>query len=49
MIRNVCIELLVRWMRQNETEATVGILTEALEKIELKNVADNLISDKQER
>lgn len=49
VIRNVCIELLVRWMRQNETEATVGILTEALEKIELKNVADNLISDKQER
>ena len=43
------IELLVRWMRQNETEVTVGRLNEALEKKELKKVGDNLISDKQER
>lgn len=36
-------------MRQNETEVTVGRVNEALEKIELKKIADNLISDKQER
>ena len=47
--KECCIELLVRWKRQNETEATVGRLNKALEKIELKNVADNLISDKRER
>ena len=35
-------------MRLNGTEATVGKLKEALEKVELKNVADNLISGKQE-
>ena len=35
-------------MRKNGTEATVGKLKEALERIELKNVADNLISGKQE-
>ena len=35
-------------MRQNGTEATVGKLKEALEKVELKNVADNLISGNQE-
>ena len=44
-----CIELLVRWMRQNGTEATVGKLKEALEKIELKNVGENLISGKHAR
>ena len=43
-----CIELLARWRRQNGTEATVGKLKEALEKIELKNVGENLISGKQE-
>ena len=48
--KECCIEVLGRWMRQNGTEATVGIrLNEALEKIELKNVGDSLISDKQER
>ena len=35
-------------MRQNGTEATVGKLTEALEKLELRNVANNLISGKEE-
>ena len=43
-----CMELLARWRRQNGTEATVGKLKEALEKIELKNVGENLISGKQE-
>jgi len=46
--KECCIELLVQWMRQNGTEAIVGKLKEALEKVELKNVADNLISGKQE-
>ena len=46
--KECCIELLVRWRRQNGTEATVGKLKKALEKVELKNVADNLISGKQE-
>ena len=46
--KECCIELLVRWKRQNGTEATVGKLKKALEKVELKNVADNLISGKQE-
>ena len=46
--KECCIELLVRWMRKNGTEATVGKLKEALEKVELKNMADNLISGKQE-
>ena len=46
--KECCIELLVRWMRQNGTEATVGKLKEALQKIELKNVADNMISGKQD-
>ena len=46
--KECCIELLVLWMRLNGTEATVGKLKEALEKVELKNVADNLISGKQE-
>ena len=44
--KECCSELLVRWMRQNGTEATVGKLKQALEKVELKNVADNLISGK---
>ena len=35
-------------MRQNGTEATVGKLTEALEKLELRIVANNLISGKEE-
>ena len=43
--KECCIDLLVRWMHQNETEASVGRLNEALKKIELKNVTDNLISD----
>ena len=47
-IKECCIEILVRWMHQNGTEATVGKLKESLEKVELKNVADNLISGKQE-
>ena len=45
--KECCIELLVQWMRQNGSEATVGKLKESLEKVELKNVADNLISGKQ--
>ena len=45
--KDCCIELLVRWMRQNAAEATVGKLKEALEKVELKNVANNLISGRQ--
>ena len=44
--KECCIELLVQWMRQNGSEATVGKLKESLEKVELKNVADNLISGK---
>ena len=46
--KECCLELLVRWMRQNGSEATVGKLKESLEKVELKNVADNLISGKQD-
>ena len=46
--KECCMELLARWRRQNGTEATVGKLKEALEKIELKNVGENLISGKQE-
>ena len=45
--KECCIELLVQWMRQNGSEATVGKLKQSLEKVELKNVADNLISGKQ--
>ena len=47
--KECCIELLVRWRCQNGTEATVGKLKEALEKIELKNVGENLISGKHAR
>ena len=47
--KECCIELLVRWMRQNGTETTVGKLKEALEKIEFKNVGENLISGKHAR
>ena len=47
--KECCIEVLVRWRRQNGTEATVGKLKKALEKVELKNVADNVISGKQEK
>ena len=46
-IKECCIVILVRWMQQNGKEATVGKLKESLEKVELKNVADNLISGKQ--
>ena len=46
--KECCIELLVWWMRKNGTEASVGKLKEALERVKLKNVADNLISGKQE-
>ena len=35
-------------MRQNGTEATVGKLTEALEKLDMRNAANNLISGKEE-
>ena len=35
-------------MHQNGTEATVGKLTEALEKLELRNVANSLVSGKEE-
>ena len=46
--KECCIELLVQWMRQNGSEATVGKLKQSLEKVELKNVADNLITSKQD-
>ena len=46
--KECCIELLARWMRQNGTEATVGKLTEALEKLDIRNAANNLISGKKE-
>ena len=42
------IELLARRMRQNGTETTVGKLTEALEKLDIRNAANNLISGKEE-
>ncbi|XP_068722223.1 uncharacterized protein [Montipora capricornis] len=38
--KECCIEVLVRWLRQNGKGATVGKLAEALTKIGLKNLAD---------
>ncbi|XP_068721804.1 THO complex subunit 1-like [Montipora capricornis] len=38
--KEYCIEILVRWLRQNGKGATVGKLAEALTKIGLKNLAD---------
>ena len=38
--KECCIEILVRWLRQNGTGATAGKLAEALTKIGLKNLAD---------
>ena len=38
-----CIQLLVRWLQLKGEEATAGKLAEALTRIEMKNLADNLI------
>ncbi|XP_068689747.1 uncharacterized protein PF3D7_1120000-like isoform X5 [Montipora foliosa] len=38
--KECCIEVLVRWLRQNGKGATAGKLVEALTKIGLKNLAD---------
>ena len=42
-IKECCIEVLVRWMRREGGNATVGNLAEALIKIELKSLADKLM------
>ena len=47
--KECCIDLLVRWIGREGSEATAGRLADALEKIERKNLADNLIRGKQER
>ena len=47
--KECCIDLLVRWIGREGSEATAGRLAEALEKIERKNLADNSIRGKQER
>ena len=47
-IMECCIELLVGWLGREGKDATAGRLAEALEKIGLKNMADNLISGKLE-
>lgn len=44
--KECCIDLLVRWIGREGSEATAGRLAE---KIERKNLADNLIRGKQER
>ncbi|KAM7448800.1 hypothetical protein ABFA07_003288 [Porites harrisoni] len=41
--KECCIDLLVRWIGREGSEATAGRLADALEKIERKNLADNLI------
>ena len=47
--KECCIDLLIRWIGREGSEATAGRLADALEKIERKNLADNLIRGKQER
>ena len=47
--KECCIDLLVRWIGREGSEATAGRLADALEKIERKNLADNLIRGKQGR
>ena len=47
--KECCIEFLVQWIDYMGTEATVVKLKEALERIKLKYMAENLISSKQER
>ena len=47
--KECCIDLLVRWIGREGSKATAGRLADALEKIERKNLADNLIRGKQER
>ena len=47
--KECCIEFLVQWIHYKGTESTVGKLKEALERMKLKDVAENLISGKQER
>ena len=47
--KECCIDLLVRWISREGSEATAGRLADAFEKIERKNLADNLIRGKQER
>ena len=46
--KECCVEFLVQWIHNKGTEATVGKLKEALERIKLKDVAENLISGKRE-
>lgn len=47
--KECCIDLLVRWIGREGSEAIAGGLADALEKIERKNLADSLIRGKQER
>ncbi|XP_073233650.1 uncharacterized protein [Porites lutea] len=42
--KECCVEFLVQWIHNKGTDATVGKLKEALERIKLKDVAENLIS-----
>lgn len=41
--RECCIELLWQWLGREGRDATAGKLAEALKRIELKKLADNLI------
>ena len=41
--KECCIELLVRWMSREGRDATAGRLADALRRIELKHLAENLI------
>ena len=45
--KECCIQLLVQWICREGMDATVGKLADALKKIGLKNLADNLIIGKQ--
>ena len=47
--KECCKELLVQWIHYMGTGATVGKLQEALERVEPKDVVENLIGGKQER
>ena len=46
--KECCIELLCQWLSREGRDATVGKLAEALKRIELKKLADNLIGDEVE-
>ena len=41
--KECCIAVLVRWMGREGRDATVGVLAEALNKIEKKSLADKLM------